>query len=140
MTKTIAISFTTLRSSALRFKKDLRNNIDRKIENALVTAVHWVISKRSVQKVIAEQFQSQTPLCHVLEMAVENYRGGEIDVENISGLDRAIEGSIEMAMRDLEIEANQITDFDRAVKEVIDDHRSDLANDTIEELIERLRK
>lgn len=139
MTKTIAISFTTLRSSALRFKKDLRNNIDRKIENALVTAVHWVISKRSVQKVIAEQFQSQTPLCHVLEMAIENYRG-EIDADDISGLDKAIEGSIEMAMRDLEIEANQITDFDRAVKEVIDDHRSDLANDTIEELIERLRK
>lgn len=118
------------------FKLRARTKINYKIDLAATKFVAWLISKRAVQHVIADQFASGTPMCRVLTDAVESAVNGlDIDADDVRGLDRYIES----AMEQLEISVTSVSGLDRAFEDFMENYTLDADNvEGLEDVIKKL--
>lgn len=139
MTRTI----TMIRSG--QFLAPLKQRVNAIIEQKLAAFFGWALSKRAVQEEIADAIQGNTPLCHLIRGVCEDVldRQREVDVDDITGLERYVEQAIEEAGRDLEIHAENVKDLDDAIAEVInrdEDLQEELTNAVCKTMAERLAR
>ena len=67
MTKAIALATTKIST----IRADFRRHWNKQIEDSAVAIISWLLSKREVQQIIANQFSNNvTPLCDALQIAV----------------------------------------------------------------------
>jgi len=107
-----------VRDKTDQIKSRIKNKAKIKTTAMLVAFFEWALDKRGVQQAIAAQLSnSTTPLCRVLNDAVQqNMTDISVNADDVEGLDRYIEDAISEA----DIDASCIRGFDRAINEAIE--------------------
>lgn len=84
-------------------KMRVRKWFNRKVDAMAVAFVAWLLSKPAVQNEVAMAFSSGTPMCQVLDRAIDSALEDDrrsVDAEDIHGLDKVIEEAVERNVED----------------------------------------
>lgn len=138
---TITRTVTMLRSG-VAFSA-LRQYLIQRRDAALADLTRRVLAVPAVQREVARAFEGNTPMCRVLSDAIESQLTS-IDAENISGLEREIEQTVETVVAEAmnTLEAENIQGLEAFVENIVEEQlkEDDIANSVIETLIDRLRR
>ncbi len=117
----------------------LRASFAKWTENVLERVLDWVLSKESTRQMIADlllERQCRNNLRDMMDDRLDDRLDGfEIDVENVSGLNRAIEDSVEEAFN------NNAYGIDEHVREVLmndKDLQEELTNAVMQAIAKKL--
>lgn len=142
MTDRMERDMTTITRTVSQFRS---GNLGRMFadwrDQQIARFVGWVLSKRAVQQVIADQFRGETPMCRVMERAAEMAAQRSIQADDVEGLDRYIED----ALNHLEIEAENVKGLDSEISNAVDQAFEDddrvkaVVDNVCETIAERIR-
>lgn len=117
------------------------SQVNKSIDLVLSAVVKRALSSRRIQNVVVGSVSCSTPigqaLNHHIEGMVEDV-DRELDADEVKGLDRFVENSMEDWFRHNEIEPESIRNFDRAVSESVESALEDNLDDYIKAGIEKL--
>lgn len=117
-------AITILHPLKTAFSINVKEVIHRQLNRWLVGIVAWAIAKPEVQRVIADTFRGNTPMCDVLSEAVRS----------------AVDDSIEDISRNLEIDADDIKDLEKYIEDGVKNNIDDIADEVAEAFVSRLRR
>ncbi len=140
----LAVAFHTRNE---HFKAWLHN----KVEEQLVLFFQWAFSKNAVQRAVAQTITCDTPIGRMLNShiddAVEHGRSEGIDADDVQGLERYVEETVERAISDfsdnsLEDAVMEAIDIDKVAERVSEnsDFQEECTKAVLEEMVSRLKK
>lgn len=118
--------------------------LNARVEERLVMFTQWAFSKRAVQRAIAQSITCSTPIGHMLNEHIEDRMDSnstEVDADNVRGLERYIESSLEDFVRNnIEDAINEHLDYDKLSEAVVEnpDFQEELTKLAAEASIKRM--
>lgn len=127
----------------MKLLEDLRKRTQNRREQFLLALVKEAIKIPAVQHAIADEFSSNTPMCRVLDQAVESRMDHvEVEADDVVHLESTVEGCIERYFNgnDFSLDAEQVNDLDDAIEKVVEEKMNDFVSNVMEEIARRINQ
>lgn len=122
---------------------DLRKRAQTRREQMLLALVKEAIKIPAVQRAIADEFAGGTPMCRVLDDAVNNKMDRiEVKADDVDGFEAEVEECLGryFSGENFTIDSEQINDLDDALDKYLDDKMDDLVSNVVDEIARRINK
>jgi hypothetical protein len=118
----------------VQIRSSIRQWFRKHLAQRAAILIEWMFSFKEVQHAFVDTISCNSPIGRALNGHIEDY-SGEMDVDNIQGLDRYVENSIDDYLSNNEIEADNIKHLDRYVAEAVTAEIDDMNDSQIARLV-----